>query len=103
MDSVSPSQTLAYVHDEDHGISVPVTSVALDPSPDGSANGPFMTYRTEGPGSDPVRGLLPFRASWIDDRGTPKSTRVGHGTWSTTVVLPFVAEQHRRNGRANAP
>jgi phosphomethylpyrimidine synthase len=69
MEPVSPSHTLGYVHDDDHGIRVPVTQIALEPSPNGQVNDSFTVYRTEGPGSDPVRGLPPFRAEWIEGRG----------------------------------
>ncbi len=57
-----------YIVDETHDIRVPVTRISQDDSPDGSANAPFTTYRTTGPGSDPVRGLPPLRSSWINDR-----------------------------------
>ncbi len=51
-----------------HGIRVPVTEIALEPSPGGQPNAPLRVYRTAGPGSDPVVGLPPFRAQWIADR-----------------------------------
>ena len=69
MESVSSSHTLGYVEDIEHGIRVPVTQIALETSPNGEANEPLTVYRTEGPGSDPVRGLLPFRSTWIEARG----------------------------------
>jgi phosphomethylpyrimidine synthase len=69
MVSVDSSHSLGYLDDAQHGIRVPVTKIALGSSPNGEPNGPFTVYRTEGPGSDPVRGLLPFRAPWIEDRG----------------------------------
>ena len=69
MEPVSPSHTLGYLHDVEHGIRVPVTQIALEVSPNGQVNEPFTVYRTEGPGSDPVRGLPPFRAKWIEARG----------------------------------
>ena len=69
MESVSSSHTLGYVQDVERGIRVPVTQIALEASPNGEANGPFTVYRTEGPGSDPVRGLAPFRSAWIEARG----------------------------------
>ena len=47
---------------------MPVTEIALEPSPGGVRNPPFRVYRTAGPGSDPVRGLEPFRTPWIEDR-----------------------------------
>jgi thiamine biosynthesis protein ThiC len=68
MEPVSSSHTLAFIQDAEHGIRVPVTEISLEASPDGNANGPFRTYRTEGPGSDPVRGLAPFRTQWINQR-----------------------------------
>ncbi|HAG61168.1 MAG TPA: phosphomethylpyrimidine synthase ThiC, partial [Arthrobacter bacterium] len=63
------SHSLAFISDEATGIRVPVTEIALEPSPNGEANGPFRTYRTAGPGSDPVVGLNPFRSEWIAARG----------------------------------
>ncbi|ABY22816.1 thiamine biosynthesis protein [Renibacterium salmoninarum ATCC 33209] len=52
----------------DGELRVPVTRIALDDSPEG-ANPDFITYRTAGPGSDPVRGLPPLRAGWVTERG----------------------------------
>ncbi|MFF1880834.1 phosphomethylpyrimidine synthase ThiC [Pseudarthrobacter sp. NPDC058196] len=63
------SHSLAWIDDASSGIRVPVTEIALEPSPNGTPNPPFRTYRTAGPGSDPVRGLQPFRAEWIVARG----------------------------------
>ncbi|MEV7604888.1 phosphomethylpyrimidine synthase ThiC [Paenarthrobacter sp. NPDC089322] len=63
------SHSLAYVEDRETGIRVPVTEIALEPSPNGQANAPLQVYRTAGPGSDPVMGLEPFRAAWIEARG----------------------------------
>ena len=57
-----------YLDDEQQGIRVPVTRIAQDASPDGRPNPPFTTYRTTGPGSDPVRGLPALRAGWIAGR-----------------------------------
>ncbi|GGE67251.1 phosphomethylpyrimidine synthase ThiC [Nesterenkonia cremea] len=57
-----------YLVDEEHDIRVPVTRISQDDSPDGTANEPFTTYRTTGPGSDPTRGLPPLRAEWIQAR-----------------------------------
>lgn len=57
-----------YLVDEEHEIRVPVTRISQDDSPDGTANEPFTTYRTTGPGSDPTRGLPPLRAEWIQAR-----------------------------------
>ena len=62
------SHSLAFSTDPEHGIRVPVTEIALEPSPGGVRNPPFRVYRTAGPGSDPVRGLEPFRTPWIEDR-----------------------------------
>lgn len=63
------SHSLAWLEDHDAGIRVPVTEIALEPSPNGQANAPLQVYRTAGPGSDPVVGLEPFRAAWIESRG----------------------------------
>jgi len=63
------SHSLAYARDPEHGISVPVTEIALEDSPNGVKNPPFTAYRTAGPGSDPVIGLEPFRSEWIASRG----------------------------------
>lgn len=63
------SHVLAYVRDPEHGISVPVTEITLEDSPNGAANPPLRVYRTAGPGSDPVRGLARLRAGWITGRG----------------------------------
>jgi phosphomethylpyrimidine synthase len=63
------SHSLAYLSDDETGIKVPVTAIALDDSPSGERNGPFHIYRTAGPGSDPVVGLRPFRSEWIEARG----------------------------------
>ena len=62
------SHSLAFTTDPEHGLRVPVTEIALEPSPGGVENPPFRVYRTAGPGSDPVRGLEPFRAPWIEAR-----------------------------------
>jgi len=62
--SVHASHSLSHHHDE-HGIAVPVTSIALSPSPGGEPNPPLEVYRTEGPGGDPVVGLPPLRSQWI--------------------------------------
>ena len=63
------SHSLAYARDPEHDISVPVTEIALEDSPNGVENPPFTVYRTAGPGSDPVIGLEPFRSEWIESRG----------------------------------
>ncbi|WP_409046882.1 phosphomethylpyrimidine synthase ThiC [Microbacterium sp. HA-8] len=68
MSSAMSSHALAFLHDSEHEISVPVTKIALGVSPNGRENDAFISYRTEGPGSDPVHGLDPFRAPWIEDR-----------------------------------
>ncbi|SEE03632.1 hydroxymethylpyrimidine synthase [Arthrobacter alpinus] len=64
----SPAHTLSYLEDEQHGLSVPVTSISLDESAPGRPNPPIQVYRTAGPGSDPVRGLPPLRDPWIKSR-----------------------------------
>ncbi|MGH1525338.1 phosphomethylpyrimidine synthase ThiC [Leifsonia sp. L25] len=68
MDSVVSARALAYLHDTEHDLHVPVSRIGLDPSPDGTANPPVTVYRTEGPGSDPVVGLAPLREGWIEAR-----------------------------------
>ncbi|SEH56409.1 MULTISPECIES: phosphomethylpyrimidine synthase ThiC [unclassified Leifsonia] len=68
MDSVVTARALAFLHDTEHDLHVPVDRIGLDPSPDGTANPPLTVYRTEGPGSDPVIGLPPLREKWIADR-----------------------------------
>ncbi|MDQ0709166.1 phosphomethylpyrimidine synthase [Arthrobacter woluwensis] len=64
----SPAHSLEFLTGDD-GIAVPVTSIQLDDSPDGTANAPFQAYRTVGPGSDPEHGLPALRAGWIASRG----------------------------------
>ncbi|WP_281281560.1 phosphomethylpyrimidine synthase ThiC [Sinomonas susongensis] len=64
-----PAHSLAFLEDDANGLRVPVTEIALDDSPDGSPNAPLRVYRTAGPGSDPVIGLAPYRAGWIEERG----------------------------------
>jgi phosphomethylpyrimidine synthase len=68
MDSVVTARALAFLHDTEHDLHVPVDRIGLDPSPDGTANPPVTVYRTEGPGSDPVVGLPPLREKWIAGR-----------------------------------
>lgn len=68
MDSAVSARALAYLHDTEHDLHVPVSRIGLDPSPDGTANPPVTVYRTEGPGSDPVVGLAPLREGWIEAR-----------------------------------
>ena len=74
------SRTLAYDHEAEHdgghstphddpGLRVPVTEITLASSPDGTPNDPVRVYRTQGPGSDPVRGLAPAREPWVVARG----------------------------------
>ena len=65
----SPAHTLSWLTDPDHGLRVPVTSIALEDSAPGRANAALQVYRTAGPGSDPVRGLPPLRDPWIAARG----------------------------------
>ena len=67
--SASAQHVLAYNTDQEQVIRVPVTEISLDDSPDGVSNPPIRIYRTAGPGSDPVVGLPPLRASWIAARG----------------------------------
>ena len=62
------SHSLAYLEDDGNGIRVPVTEIRLEPSPNGVPNQPFRTYRTAGPGSDPIQGLPPVRKDWIEAR-----------------------------------
>ena len=62
------SHALAYIEDDESGIRVPVTRIALEPSPGGKDNAPLQVYRTAGPGSDPVVGLPAFRSTWIEER-----------------------------------
>ncbi|MDA8026194.1 MAG: phosphomethylpyrimidine synthase ThiC, partial [Actinomycetota bacterium] len=50
-------------------MSVPVTQISQEASPNGQKNEPIMVYRTEGSGSDPTRGLSPLRSAWIEERG----------------------------------
>ncbi|MFN8097659.1 MAG: phosphomethylpyrimidine synthase ThiC [Dermatophilaceae bacterium] len=64
---VHPQHRLTYAVDGD--LRVPVTAIALAPSPDGSTNADVHVYRTSGPGSDPAVGLPPMRAAWIAARG----------------------------------
>ncbi|MBO9705576.1 MAG: phosphomethylpyrimidine synthase ThiC, partial [Arthrobacter sp.] len=64
----SPAHSLEFLTGDD-GIAVPVTSIQLDDSPDGTANAPFQAYRTVGPGSEPEHGLPALRAGWIASRG----------------------------------
>ncbi|MGN6761611.1 MAG: phosphomethylpyrimidine synthase ThiC, partial [Leifsonia sp.] len=68
MDSVVTARALAFLHDTEHDLHVPVDRIGLDPSPDGTGNPPVTVYRTEGPGSDPVVGLPPLREKWIAGR-----------------------------------
>ncbi|GAB3251713.1 phosphomethylpyrimidine synthase ThiC [Nocardioides dilutus] len=61
--TVHPAHTRIEVGD----LKVPFTRVAL-------TNGEtFERYCTEGPGSDPERGLPPVRAQWIEGRGDTES------------------------------
>ncbi|WP_369370974.1 phosphomethylpyrimidine synthase ThiC [Promicromonospora sp. Populi] len=66
------SRTLAFEHENKHddvALRVPVTEITLASSPDGTPNEPVRVYRTQGPGSDPVRGLPPAREPWVVARG----------------------------------
>ncbi|MEX5265780.1 phosphomethylpyrimidine synthase ThiC [Kocuria sp. CPCC 205231] len=66
--SASNAHALSYAHDTERDLHVPVTEITLADSPGGAANPPLRVYRTAGPGSDPVVGLPPLRASWIQGR-----------------------------------
>ncbi|MFT3874993.1 MAG: hypothetical protein QM708_00985 [Propioniciclava sp.] len=63
------SHRLGWIRDPEHDISVPVTEIHLQDSPDGRPNAPFRAYRTMGPGSVPEEGLEPWRAAWVEARG----------------------------------
>lgn len=67
--SASVQHALAHVHDQEYGLQVPVTEISLEDGPGGIPNPPVRVYRTAGPGSDPLVGLPPLRASWIAGRG----------------------------------
>ena len=64
-----PTHSLGHLEDPAHGLRVPVTRIAQDPSPDGTANPPLEVYRTAGPGCVPEEGLPPLREEWIRGRG----------------------------------
>ena len=59
---------LDFITDADSNISVPVTRIQLDDSPNGEKNPDLLIYRTAGPGSDPAVGLDPLRKPWISSR-----------------------------------
>ncbi|MCF4005690.1 phosphomethylpyrimidine synthase ThiC [Corynebacterium uropygiale] len=66
-----PSHSLSWredLSDPQHPIRVPVTRIAQEDSPNGHANPPLEVYRTMGPGSDPEKGLEPWREPWILER-----------------------------------
>ncbi|WP_018297222.1 phosphomethylpyrimidine synthase ThiC [Corynebacterium lubricantis] len=67
--SSSAQHALAHVHDQEYDLQVPVTEISLEDGPGGAPNPPVRVYRTAGPGSDPLVGLPPLRASWITGRG----------------------------------
>jgi len=67
--TLSRVRELAHHHDDEHGISVPVTRIPLSDSPGGAANEPLDVYRTEGPACEPEVGLPALREAWIADRG----------------------------------
>ena len=69
MSTLSRVRDLAHHHDDEHGISVPVTRIPLSDSPGGAANEPLDVYRTEGPACEPEVGLPALREAWIADRG----------------------------------
>jgi phosphomethylpyrimidine synthase len=58
------THSLAWLEDAEHGIHVPVTEIALEPSGE-HPNPPVQVYRTMGPGSVPEQGLPPQREPWI--------------------------------------
>ncbi len=60
-------------HLTDGELRVPVTAISLARSRDGSENPDVHVYRTCGPGSDPTRGLAPFRHEWVTARGDVES------------------------------
>jgi phosphomethylpyrimidine synthase len=62
-------QTHALAHVTDGEISVPVTLISQDDSPNGTPNEPFAVYRTAGPDCDPTVGLPDLRGTWITGRG----------------------------------
>lgn len=62
------SHQIGWLKDEEHGIRVPVTEIHQSDSPDGTPNEPLQVYRTMGPGSEPAKGLHPWRAEWIAAR-----------------------------------
>lgn len=62
------SHQIGWLKDEEHGIRVPVTEIHQSDSPDGTPNEPLQVYRTMGPGSEPAKGLQPWRAEWIAAR-----------------------------------
>ncbi|WP_297004877.1 phosphomethylpyrimidine synthase ThiC [uncultured Corynebacterium sp.] len=64
-----PTHRPGLLTDPDHGITVPVTEIHLEDSPDGTPNPPVQVYRTMGPGSVPEEGLAPWREQWITGRG----------------------------------
>ena len=63
-----PTHSLGHLEDPAHGLRVPVTRIAQDPSPAGTHNPPLEVYRTAGPGCIPEEGLPPLREGWIRDR-----------------------------------
>ena len=62
------SHQIGWLKDEEHGIRVPVTEIHQSDSLDGTPNEPLQVYRTMGPGSEPAKGLQPWRAEWIAAR-----------------------------------
>ncbi|MCT1438142.1 phosphomethylpyrimidine synthase ThiC [Brachybacterium paraconglomeratum] len=64
-----PTHSLGHLEDPAHGLRVPVTRIAQDPSPAGAPNPPLEVYRTAGPGCAPEEGLPPLREEWIRRRG----------------------------------
>lgn len=66
-----PSHSLGWredLSDPQNPIRVPVTLITQEDSPSGKQNPPLAVYRTMGPGSEPEKGLEPWRERWILDR-----------------------------------
>ena len=63
MSEIHPKHRVVHLLDDD--ISVPVTAVSLDPSPDGADNPDVHVYRTCGPDTDPTTGIPSLRTDWI--------------------------------------
>ena len=68
MNNQAKKEKLDFITDLDSNVSVPVTRIQLDDSPNGEKNLDLLIYRTAGPGSDPTVGLDPLREPWISSR-----------------------------------